>query len=230
MYSKARAAAIADLRDNHALFCNRFAYFMTMQDAVDGDMPRQPSHAEAIAAVRHWLEAAVIGLNLCPFAKSVHAKRQIRYAVSNAQTVQELQHDLVAELVVLRDSAPEQIDTTLLIHPWVLRDFLDYNDFLDLADATLEEMGLAGELQIASFHPDYCFADAAPDDVSNYTNRSPFPILHLLRENSIARAVDAFPDAEAIFGRNIETMRKLGIQGWRALGLDAQTTDEPERE
>jgi hypothetical protein len=119
---------------------------------------------------------------------------------------------------------PEQVDTTLLIHPQVLGDFLDYNDFLGVADAALEEMDLGGQIQIASFHPDYQFADSAPNDIENYTNRSPFPILHLLRESSIDRAVAAFPDASDIYERNMETLRKLGHAGWKLLGIPATTT------
>lgn len=175
--------------------------------------------APIIAATRHWLEAAVIGLNLCPFAKSVHVKGQVRYAISDARTPDELLGDLVAELRRLHETPADATDTTLLIHPWVLGDFLDYNAFLDVADAAVEELGLDGELQVASFHPDYEFADAEADDVGNFTNRSPYPILHLLREASIDRAVAAVPDAEEIYSRNIETMRRLGIAGWRALKI-----------
>lgn len=172
---------------------------------------------EIIEATRHWLEKAVIGLNLCPFAKSVYAKNQVRYAVSDARDVETLYHELTSELLRLKESDPEKIDTTLLIHPWVLTDFIDYNDFLHVADATVEELDLGGEIQIASFHPHYQFADTPPDDISNFTNRSPFPTLHLLRESSIARAVAAFPDASAIFEKNIETMHRLGANGWNSL-------------
>ena len=146
-----------------------------------------------IAQTKLWLEKAVIGLNLCPFAKGVHIKDQIRYFVSHATTTEELIKDLMAELEVLAEVNPEKIDTTLLIHPFVMQDFLDYNDFLEVADATLEELDLDGILQVASFHPQYQFEDAAPDDIDNYTNRSPFPTLHLLREDSIDKAVEAFP-------------------------------------
>jgi hypothetical protein len=174
-----------------------------------------------VDAVRSWLEKAVIGLNLCPFAKSVHVKGQIRYVVSRAATVEELHDDLVRELEFLAAADAEQTDTTLLIHPFVLNDFFQYNDFLDIAEETVETLGLEGELQVASFHPDYQFADAAPDNISNFTNRSPFPILHLLREASIDRAVAAFPDASEIFERNIETLRRLGHAGWDRLGISA---------
>lgn len=175
---------------------------------------------EAIEATMHWLEKAIIGLNLCPFAKSVHIKNQIRYVVSLAQSVEELHRDLVKELTALQSTDPVQIETTLLIHPWVLSDFLDFNDFLGIADATVEDLGLDGEIQIASFHPHYQFAGTGPEDIDNYTNRSPYPTLHLLREASIDRAVATFPDASEIFERNIETMQRLGHEGWQKLGVD----------
>jgi len=172
-----------------------------------------------IDATQRWLERAVIGLNLCPFAKAVHVRKQIRYVVSSAATPEELLKDLINELELLAESSAEKIDTTLLIHPDVLTDFLDYNDFLEIADATLEERDLAGELQIASMHPHYQFADTQPDDMENYTNRSPYPTLHLLRESSVDKAVAAFPEADRIFEKNIETMRRLGHEGWDKLWL-----------
>lgn len=174
---------------------------------------------QIIAATERWLERAVIGLNLCPFAKAVHVKKQIRYVVSNATTPEQLLETLMDELQLLSDTAPETIDTTLLIHPFVLTDFVDYNEFLDVADAAVEDMQLDGELQVASFHPDYQFAETDENDISNYTNRSPYPILHLLREDSIERAVEAFPEASEIFDKNIETMEKLGHEGWDALDV-----------
>jgi len=170
-----------------------------------------------IAQTKLWLEKAVIGLNLCPFAKGVHIKDQIRYFVSHATTTEELIKDLMAELEVLAEVNPEKIDTTLLIHPFVMQDFLDYNDFLEVADATLEELDLDGILQVASFHPQYQFEDAAPDDIDNYTNRSPFPTLHLLREDSIDKAVEAFPEAEQIYEKNMQTLRALGHDAWKKL-------------
>ena len=170
-----------------------------------------------IAQTKLWLEKAVIGLNLCPFAKSVHIKDQIRYFVSHATTPEALLKDLVAELEVLAEANPEKIDTCLLIHPFVMQDFLDYNDFLEVADATVEELDLDGILQVASFHPQYQFEDAAPDDIDNYTNRSPFPTLHLLREESIDKAVEAFPEAEQIYDKNIQTLRELGHEAWKKL-------------
>jgi hypothetical protein len=175
----------------------------------------------AIAATQHWLEQAVIGLNLCPFAKAVHLKQQIRWVESRARDAEGLLEDLVQELQLLAAADPEAIDTTLLVHPHALNDFLDYNDFLDIADAAVEELGLDGVLQVASFHPDYRFEGTAPDDPGNLSNRSPFPTLHLLREDSIDRAVAAFPEAGEIYERNIETLQRLGPAGWRALMLKA---------
>ena len=175
------------------------------------------SHEEMIAQTVTWLEKSVIGLNLCPFAKAVHMKKQIRYTVSDAETPEALIEDLRRELEVLAEANPEKIETSLLIHPKVLNDFLDFNDFLDIADGLLEELELDGILQIANFHPDYQFADTEVGDIENYTNRSPYPTLHLLREESIDKAVEAFPDAEMIFERNIEVMQKLGHEGWHAM-------------
>ncbi|MEI7841939.1 MAG: DUF1415 domain-containing protein [Gallionellaceae bacterium] len=182
-------------------------------------MNQNISTEEAIAATQLWLEKAVIGLNLCPFAKAVHVKKQIRYVVSSATTPEDLLKDVLHEFEVLAESKPEKIETTLLIHPYVLTDFLDYNDFLEVVDAALEDVELDGELQVASMHPQYQFADTELDDITNYTNRSPYPTLHLLREASIDEAVAAFPEAEMIFEKNIETMQKLGHEGWNALGL-----------
>lgn len=176
---------------------------------------------EIIAATRTWLEKAVIGLDLCPFARAVYIRDQVRFVVSEADMPEALLADLVSELRTLAETDPEAIDTTLLIHPNVLEDFLDYNDFLDVAEAAVAELGLEGEIQVASFHPEYQFAGTEPDDVENYTNRSPYPILHLLREESVERAVAAFPDTAGIFEKNIETLRRLGHEGWRRLGVGA---------
>ncbi len=175
------------------------------------------SNDDIIAVTQRWLERAVIGLNLCPFAKAVHVKKQIRYTVSSATTPEALLEDLIREMEILAETSPEKIDTTLLIHPYVLQDFLDYNDFLDVADEVLLDRDLAGELQIASMHPQYQFADTNINDIENYTNRSPYPTLHLLREESVDKAVAAFPEADKIFEKNIETMNKLGHQGWEKL-------------
>ncbi|MGE8280155.1 MAG: DUF1415 domain-containing protein [Stenotrophomonas sp.] len=177
------------------------------------------SPTDPIAVTRNWLEKAVIGLNLCPFAKAVYVKQQVRFVLSDATTPEALLEQLAEELVLLRETPAEQIDTTLIIHPDVLTDFLDYNDFLDNADAAVEALDLQGILQVASFHPQYQFAGAAPDDVSNYTNRAPYPTLHLLREDSVERAVSAFPDPDVIVERNIKTLDQLGVEGWhRVLG------------
>ena len=178
----------------------------------------------AIAATRHWLEQAVIGLNLCPFARAVHVKRQIRWVESAARDEQELREDLVRELQYLAAADAATVDTTLLIHPYVLNDFLDYNDFLDVADAAVEALGLTGVLQVASFHPGYRFEGTAPDDVANFSNRSPHPMLHLLREDSISRAVAAFPEAATIYERNVQTLRRLGALGWEQLLSNAEDT------
>jgi hypothetical protein len=176
------------------------------------------SEAETvIAETRAWVDRAVIGLNLCPFAKAVQAKNQIRYVVSGATDTGALLEALRKELRLLADADPAQVETTLLIHPGVLADFLDFNDFLDVADAALEALGYAGVLQVASFHPQYRFAGTAPEDVTNATNRSPYPTLHLLREESIDRAVAAFPEAKTIYERNIRTLQALGPEGWSAL-------------
>lgn len=173
--------------------------------------------AQVEREVRRWLERAVIGLNLCPFAKAVYVKDQVRIVVSDASTERALLEQLGEELALLRDTPAESVDTTLLVHPQVLGDFLAYNEFLGDADALVEALALDGMLQVASFHPDYQFADSAPDDVENLTNRAPYPILHLLREASVDRAVEAYPDPDAIIGRNIATVRALGFEGWRAL-------------
>ena len=180
-----------------------------------------PSHDQVVAAMRHWLERAVIGLNLCPFAKGVHSKGQVRYVVSDARDDDTLLADLERELQALLAAAPAEVDTTLLIHPYMLDAFEDFTRFLDLVDVVLRMQRLQGVLQVASFHPDYVFADSDPDDITNYTNRSPFPTLHLLREASIDRAVAAFPDAAAIYERNMQTLSELGHDGWRALGVGA---------
>ncbi|MEM5368027.1 DUF1415 domain-containing protein [Paraburkholderia azotifigens] len=173
------------------------------------------SHNAILDATRHWLTRAVIGLNLCPFAKAVHVKNQIRYAISEATDMEGVLTDLETELRTLMDADPTDIDTTLLIFPRALGDFLEYNDCLFFADRMLKQMRLEGTLQIASFHPRYQFEGNEPDDIENYTNRAPYPILHLLREASIERAVDAFPDAADIYERNEATMRRLGPEGWQ---------------
>ena len=176
--------------------------------------------AEITAATRRWLEKAVIGLNLCPFAKSVHVKQQVRYAVTAAETADELLAELAHEFELMVATDPKQLDTILLIHPQAMTAFIDYHFFLQEADALLRNEGYQGVFQIASLHPQYEFAGSDPDDVENNTNRSPYPTLHLLREASIDRAVAAFPDPDAIYERNMETMRRLGQEGWQRLLQD----------
>lgn len=181
-------------------------------------LPPDTTHHEAIiAATQRWIERAVIGLNLCPFAKAVYAKGQIRYVVSDATTPDGLAEALRREMEFLAEANAEMVDTTLLIHPQVLTDFLDHNDFLDVADGMLEALDLDGILQVASFHPQFQFEGTEPDDITNFTNRAPFPILHLLREDSVERAVAAFPDELEIASNNITTLEKLGPTGWDAL-------------
>jgi uncharacterized protein len=171
----------------------------------------------AIEETRAWVERAVIGLNLCPFARAPQVKGQVRYVVSHATDEDALLQALADELNLLAATPAERIETTLLIHPQVFGDFADYNDFLDAADAAVTALELDGVLQVASFHPDYQFAGTEPDDVENATNRSPFPTLHLLREDIVDRAVDAFPDTDSISEANRATLRALGPQGWAAL-------------
>ena len=179
---------------------------------------------QIIALTRAWVEQVVIGLNLCPFAKPVHVKNQINYSLSHARDEDELANDLRNSLEILLTTSPDVMDTSLLIHPWVLSDFIDYNNFLDIADAILDELDLTGIVQIASFHPDYQFAGTHSDDVTNCTNRSPFPMLHLLREESMDKATAALPDASVIVDRNLETMTSLGYEGWNDLQLKLQRT------
>ena len=172
-----------------------------------------------LAATRHWLEKAVSGLNLCPFANAVYVKNQVRLVVSHARHADDLLEDIDRELDLLVATPAVEIDTTLLIHPTLFEDFLDFNDFLEIAEGVVSEHDLEGVIQLASFHPRFQFEGTEPDDISNYTNRAPFAMLHLLREDSVERAVDSFPEAEAIFRQNIATLEKLGPAGWKALGL-----------
>lgn len=176
-----------------------------------------PDENEVLAAMRRWIERAVIGLNLCPFAKAVYVKNQVRLVVSDAPHVDGFLEQLDRELDLLAASDPGQIDTTLLVHPTLFGDFLEFNDLTAIADAAIAEHGLVGVLQIASFHPGYQFAGTAPDDAENLTNRAPYPCLHLLREDSVARAVAAYPEPDSIIERNIKTMQALGAEGFAAL-------------
>lgn len=175
--------------------------------------------AAIIAATRHWVERAVIGLNLCPFAKAVERRGQVRYVVSRAETEEQLLADLRTELHHLAATPAEVTDNTLLIHPAVLRDFYAFQLFLPRTEAAVRKAGFSGVFQVASFHPDYQFADAEPDDLGNLTNRAPYPTLHLLREASITQAVSDFPAAETIYERNLATLSELGREGWEKLGI-----------
>jgi hypothetical protein len=175
---------------------------------------------EIIAATRLWLEKSVIGLNLCPFAESVYRADRVRFRVSGQRSADGLLDELRAELSDLQAADPLVCETTLLIHPQVLADFIEYNDFLEVCEAAVVELDLEGELQVASFHPQYRFAGTQSGDIENFTNRSPYPMLHLLREASIERAIAAVPDTDEIYRRNIRTLRGLGHEGWRRLWLD----------
>lgn len=174
---------------------------------------------EVLQQTRHWLEKAVIGLNLCPFAKAVYVKNQVRLVVSQARHADDLLEELDSELDRLVNTPAEELDTTLLIHPTLFDDFLDFNDFMEIAEGVLDEHELEGVVQLASFHPKFQFDGTEADDIGNCTNRAPFAIIHLLREESIERAVASFPRAEAIFEENIRTLEKLGYSGWQALNL-----------
>ncbi len=181
----------------------------------------EPSHAVVIDDTRRWVEKAVIGLNLCPFAKAVHAKGQLHFAVTMSSDPETLLAALDQEITDLLARDESVRSTTLLIAPQCLTDFLDFNDFLEVADGLIHERRLEGVLQVASFHPQFQFAGTEADDITNATNRAPYPTLHLLREASVDVAVTAFPEAESIYLRNIETLTQLGDAGWRALALDA---------
>ncbi len=172
---------------------------------------------------RRWLARAVIGLNLCPFAKGVHAKGQVHYAVTPATGWGEVLEALEREIDDLLARPVAQRETTLLVMPRAFPDFIEFSGFLGEAGRLLERRGLEGVLQLAHFHPHYQFAGTDPDDVTNCTNRAPHPTLHLLREDSIARAVASFPEAEAIYEANMDTLRRLGREGWERL----MTPDTP---
>lgn len=195
-----------------------------MNNSIDGDMndpgsggPEDP----VITATRAWVDRAVVGLNLCPFARPVHQAGRIRYVATHVRQASALADVLADELEKLASADSTDIETTLIVHPDILQDFLDYNDFLDVADALVEEMELDGVLQVASFHPQYQFEGTSPDDIGNFSNRSPYPTLHLLREESVERAVATHPDVDSIPLRNIATLEKLGIEGWQRLDVDA---------
>lgn len=187
-------------------------------------MPSAPPSADLVQQqTRDWIVHAVVGLNLCPFAARPLSRDRIRIAVTAAQTPEALLTDLMAELERLATTPRDTIETTLLVHPQVLQDFLDYNDFLDVADACVAQAGLEGEIQIASFHPDYRFADTEADDIANATNRAPWPTLHLLREVSVDEALAAVPDTDAIVEANVKRLRELGPAGWERLRAQWQT-------
>jgi hypothetical protein len=175
---------------------------------------------EIISVTRRWLEKSVIGLNLCPFAEGPYRGNRVRFTVSEQRSAAGLLQDLRAELLALAAADLKDRETTLLIHPRVLADFTEYNDFLEACDAAVSELDLEGELQVASFHPQYQFAGSQPDDIENYTNRSPFPMLHILREASVESAIAAVGDTEEIYRRNIRTLRALGHAGWQRLWRD----------
>ena len=179
----------------------------------------------ALTQTRAWVEHAVIGLNLCPFAKAPQVKGLVRYVQSEATDPAALLSDLIKELQRLAKAPPERLETTLLVHPQVFSDFADFNDFLGVAEDTVADLGLEGVIQVASFHPDYRFEGTAPDDITNATNRSPYPTLHLIREDSIDRAVAAFPEAETIYEANMATMERLGPQGWASLAQSWKKAD-----
>jgi hypothetical protein len=180
-------------------------------------MDESAFETKVIAVTTAWLENVVIGLNLCPFAKSIHVKQQIRHSVSFVNNRKALLEVFKRESRELVAASPEQIESTLLIHPSVLEDFQDYLHFLVDCDAALEELELVGIVQVASFHPNYQFAGTAAEDVTNYSNRSPYPTLHLLRESSVTRAVESLPDAAAIYESNIATLNQIGKAGMEAM-------------
>lgn len=173
--------------------------------------------ATVLADTRRWIERAVIGLNLCPFAKSVYVKNQVRIVVSRARHLDAFLDELDRELLLLRDTPAEQIDTTLLVHPTLFPDFEVFNDFLNVVDDVVAEHELEGVIQVAPFHPAFQFDGTTPDDVTNHTNRAPYPTLHLLREESVERAAESGDDADTIVERNQQRLRELGVEGWRAL-------------
>ena len=178
-----------------------------------------PDSATVTDHTRQWLEKAVIGLNLCPFAKAPHVKNLVRISVSQARHLDGFLEDLDRELQLLGETPADELETTLLVHPTLFPDFDTFNQMLDIADAAVVDNGLEGIVQIAPFHPDFQFEGTDSDDIGNYTNRSPYPTLHLIREDSIAKAAQAFPDASAIFERNIALLEKMGHEGWDKLDI-----------
>ncbi|QEY25667.1 DUF1415 domain-containing protein [Neisseria zalophi] len=182
-------------------------------------LPEIPDDKTIVSQTKEWLEKAVIGLNLCPFAKAPYVKDLVRIEVSHAKHLDGFLEDLDRELQLLGNTPPEEIETSLLIHPALFGDFFLFNDMLVLADQAIQDNGLEGVIQIAPFHPDFQFEGTDADDITNYTNRSPYPTLHLIREDSISKAAEAFPDAEAVFGRNMALLTEMGKEGWDKLGI-----------
>ncbi len=186
------------------------------------DTNAQEAERIAIEDTQKWLLEAVVGLNLCPFAKSVVVKDMVRYRVCASSDPADLLALLREELQHLSAADSAVLDTTLLIAPHALPDFLDFNDFLAECDEVLVDLELDGVLQVADFHPQYQFGGTDVDDIENFTNRTPYPTLHLLREASIDKAVEVYPDAAMIFERNIAVLKKLGHNGWAQLGITAR--------
>lgn len=189
-------------------------------------MKNNVSDEVIIARTRCWVERAVVALNLCPFASKPVEGEQVRYVVSSAEDEETLLADMQQELDMLRDSDPTLIETTVLIHPGVLGDFYDYNDFLGVVDAFLEDAGYSGEFQVASLHPQYQFGGTEVDDAENYTNRSPYPVLHLLREELLEKAILSYARPDKIPERNIRTVEKLGADKMREMLAECMRIDE----
>lgn len=178
-----------------------------MDNQIQEHQTPVPPLQDHVAEVKHWLESIVIGWNLCPFARKEFMEGRVRFALSQAEDEETLLRELIAEFDLL--DRLDQIETTILIHPSVLTDFHDYNQFLDYAEGLIQQLELEGVYQIASFHPNYQFAGTEIDDQENYTNRSPYPLLHILREKSLSEAIDRYPDTESIPERNMELLRNM---------------------
>ncbi len=172
------------------------------------------------AICQQWLERAVIGLNLCPFARRPYQLHRLRFSISRARHTDAFLDLLENELHLLLQTPATEIETTLVIEPKLFADFEVFLDVVALAEQVLEDIDATGTIQIAPFHPNFQFADEPPEDITNYTNRSPYPILHLIRESSIDQAVAAFPDAGSIFERNKTLLRTMGTEGWSSLGIE----------
>lgn len=182
-------------------------------------LPIPADDAAVVAAMRMWVEKAVIGLNLCPFARAVYVRDQVRFVVSRAPHLDGFLETLDTELDFLASADPEKIDTTLLVAPELFADFEIFNEVVGIAEEAVLEHDLEGVLQVASFHPQFQFDGVPPDDITNYTNRAPFPTLHLIREASLERALANVPDPDTIYQRNIALMREMGLDGWKKLGI-----------